>query len=89
MQLDNDLYRQARQLYQDMNQAELLARIHNAGELNAQQAWQQYAGLWELCIKIAPQPSQNQRLVRAADMERYYQRMQKIETWRRVHGKIT
>jgi len=89
MQLDNDLYRQARQLYQELNQAELLARIHNAGELSAQQAWKQYAGLWELCIKLAPQPSQNQRLVRAADIERYYQRMQKIELWRQVHGKIT
>jgi len=89
MKLDKDLYCWARRSYQEFNQAELLARVHNVGGLTARQAWVQYAGLWELCLKLAPQPSQNQRLERAADLERYYQRMQKIETWRQVHGKIT
>jgi hypothetical protein len=89
MKLDKDLYRQARQSYQEWNRAELSARVHNAGNLTAQQAWKQYAGLWELCMKIAPQPSQQQRFERVVDLQRYYQRMQKIEAWRQENGKVT
>jgi hypothetical protein len=88
MKLDKNLYHQARQSYLQLNQAELLARVHNVGGLTPRQAWVQYAGLWELCLKLAPQPSQYQRLERVADLERYYQRMQKIESWRQTNGKI-
>jgi hypothetical protein len=40
-------------------------------------------------MKIAPQPSQQQRFERVADLQRYYQRMQKIEAWRQENGKVT
>lgn len=88
MKLDEELYRRARQLYSEWNQVELQERVRNAGKLTPQQGWRHYVGLWEFCMKIAPQPSQQQRQQRIADLELYYQRMQKIEAWRQEHGKI-
>jgi hypothetical protein len=82
MELDKELYRQAQHSYKEWNQVELAERVRNAGELTPQQGWERYVGLWEFCMKIAPQPSQQQRLQRIADLVRYYQRMQKVEAWR-------
>jgi hypothetical protein len=89
MKLDKDLYRWARQSYLEWNRAELMKRVQKAGNITAQQGWKQYVGIWEFCMKLAPQPSQQQRRERLANLDRYYQRMQKIEAWRQVHGKNT
>jgi hypothetical protein len=41
MSIDKELYRQAYELYRQWNEAELIERARNAGQLSPQKAWQQ------------------------------------------------
>jgi hypothetical protein len=88
MTLDKELYRKAYQLYREWNEEELRWRVRHTGQLSPQEGWKRYADLWEFCMKLAPTPSEQQRKIRSAEREAYYDRMQRIESWRRTHGKI-
>lgn len=87
MKLDKELYRQAYALYRQWNEAEMVDRARNAGKLSPAEAWRQYVALVEFCWKLCPQQSDWQRTRHLADLDRYYARIQKLETWRQMRGK--
>ena len=87
--LDKELYRYAHQLHRQRNEAELKARVQNAGSYPLQQAWQQYLALWEFSRQMNLRPTQQQNKQKLTTWTRYYNRVQKLETWRITHGKTT
>jgi hypothetical protein len=89
MSIDKTLYRQAQEWYRQANEAERKARWDEAGKLSPQAAWQQYVDLWEFAMKLAPDLNNRQRQRTLAAWEEYYVRIQKLEVWRRTHGKGT
>ena len=89
MEIDKEKYRQARQWYREWDEAKLIDRARNAGKLTPQQGWEQFIGLWEFCQNLAPPPSEQQRKRRLADLEQYYARMYRFETWRKDRGETT
>lgn len=89
MALDKDLYRKASQLYQQWNEAKLIDRVRNAGNLSPAEAWERYVGLVEFCWKLSPRQSDGQRDRKLADLDHYYAQIQKLESWRRARGKKT
>ena len=89
MELDGQLYRQVYERYRRLNEAELVDRAGKAGKLTSQEAWQQYVALVEFCWKLCPQQSEWQRAQKLADLTRYYDRVRRLEAWRRERGKTT
>ncbi len=87
MAIDKELYRQAYEGYQQWNEAELIERARNAGKLTSQEAWRQYTRLWKFVLKGSPEISAEQRKLRLAELEDYLLKVQKLEAWRRAHGK--
>jgi len=87
--LDKELYRQAYERYRQWNEAEMIERARNAGKLMPAEAWRQYVALVEFCWKLCPQQSERQREQKLADVARYYERVKKLEAWRRARGKTT
>lgn len=85
--LDKELYRKAYEQYREWNEAELVERVRNAGQLSPSEAWQQYVGLIEFCWRLSPEQSAAQRAQKLADLERYYERVKQMEAWRRARGK--
>ena len=87
--LDKDLYRWAREQYRQWNKDELAARIRDAGSLTPEEAWRRYCDLVEFCWKICPEQSERQREQKLQALDRYYERVQRFEAWRRERGKTT
>jgi hypothetical protein len=86
MPIDKALYRQAREWYRQWNAAEQKARWDEAGILSPQEAWEQYVNLWEFGWRMNVQPSQHQIRQKLEALERYYERVAKLEAWRRSRG---
>lgn len=86
MSIDKTLYRQAQEWYRQANEAERKARWDEAGKLSPQAAWQQYVDLWEFGWKTNAQPNQHQLRQKIESQERYYERVVKLEAWRRSRG---
>lgn len=84
--LNKELYRQAYEAYREWDHAELVDRARNAGQLTPEQARRQYLALMDFCWKLCPRPSEAQQTQKAADLARYYERVQKMEAWRCAHG---
>jgi hypothetical protein len=89
MQLDKDLYRKAYELHRQWNEAEKIERARNAGQLSPEEAWRQYVDLVEFCWRLCPEQSQRQREQKLIHLNRYYDRVQKLEAWRRAHDQTT
>ena len=89
MPLDKELYRKAYESLRQWNEAELLDRVRNAGQLSPAKAWRQYVDLWEFCVNRSPEPSALQCKQRLAEWDRHYAQIQKLEAWRRARGKTT
>ena len=87
MPIDKELYRKVRELYGQWNEAELIDGARNAGKLTPQEGWRQYVALWEFCMKLSPPQSELQQKQRLAELDHYYVQLQKLEAWRRKHGK--
>jgi hypothetical protein len=86
MKIDRELYRRAYQAYRRAQEAESEERAQRAGTLSSHDAWQQYAGLVELCWRLTPQQSPRERHEHLAAWDRYYEAVQRLETWRESHG---
>lgn len=86
MKLDKELYRQAYEQYRQWNEAELIDRARNAGKLSPEEAWRQYLALFDFAREACPPQSDWQRKQHLDDLARYYERVQKLETWRQTHG---
>lgn len=87
MYIDKELYRQAYKHYEAWNEAQFASRVRRAGTLKPEEAWERYVALVEFSRKVCPEPSQWQRKQKLAALNRYYERVQKLEAWRRKHGK--
>jgi len=87
--LDKELYRKAYESYRQSNEAELIEHARNAGKHSPEEAWQQFIDLVEFCWKIAPPPSEQQREQKLVGLDRYYERVQKMEARRRMRGKTS
>lgn len=87
--LDKDLYKRVYAGWRQWNEAEQAERVRNAGCLTPAQAWQRYVELVELCWKLSRVQSQAQQRQKAAELALYYERVQKLEAWRRARGKTT
>jgi hypothetical protein len=87
MPLDPNIIREAQAAYRQWNEAELRDRLHAADKPSTQETWRQYVALVEFCWKLAPQQSEQQRLQKTASLVEYYDRIQKLEAWRQLHGK--
>ena len=87
MPLDKELYRKAYESLRQWNEAELIDRVRNAGELSPAQAWEQYVGLWEFALRHSPPQSELGRKQRLTYWQEYYANIRKLEAWRRARGK--
>jgi hypothetical protein len=87
MPLDPKIIREAQAAYRQWNEAELRDRLHAADKPSTQETWRQYVALVEFCWKLAPRQSEQQRAQKAAALVEYYDRIQKLEAWRQLHGK--
>jgi hypothetical protein len=86
MPLDKELYRLAYAQYREWNRAEATARARHARELPAVETWHRYAALVELCWRLSPEQSARQRRQRLADWDRYYERVERLERWRKTRA---
>jgi hypothetical protein len=89
MEIDKELYRNTYENYRQWNEAELVERIRNSGSLSPIKAWEQYVDLWEFCLELSPEPSDLQSKLKFLDWQKYYSRIQRLEEWKRQHGKKT
>ncbi len=83
MTLDKELLRQVHRQYRQWNEDQLVARARRAGRLSPAEGWRQYVALWQLCLELAPPQSRRQRQQRLEEWGRYYDRIRRLETWRR------
>ena len=86
MPLDPKLIRAAQLAYRQWNEAELRDRLHAAASRPPDEAWQQYLALWEFAWQTGLTASENQQRQKAADLARYYERILKLEVWRKRRG---
>jgi hypothetical protein len=86
MKLDKELYRQAYQQYREWNEAELRERVRAAGQRDPQEGWRQFLDLWTFYRQMRLQQSEWQGRERLAALNRYYERVQKLEARRRTAG---
>lgn len=87
--LDKKLYRGWQESMRQWNEAELIDRLRNAGELTPQEGWEQFVALVDFCWKLAPPQSDYQRKEKLESLQRYYERIQMFEAWRQAHGKTS
>lgn len=87
MALDKDLYRQAYEQYRQWNVAELKDRLYQAGKRPPGEGWQKYRALVEFSWQLCPTQSEWQVREKRNSLDEYYRRVQKLEEWRRAHGK--
>jgi len=89
MKLDKELYRQAYESLRRWSEAVDAERARKAGQLGPAEAWQQYVALVEFCWRLCPQPSEHQQQEKMEAAKRYYERLRRLEDWRRGRGKTT
>ena len=87
MKLDKELYRKAYELHQQSSDAKLVERAKLHSELSPAEAFRQYVELVEFVWRISPEPSEWQRKEKLESIDRYYDAVQRLEAWRRKHGK--
>ena len=86
MPLDPKIIREAQAAYRQWNEAELRERLLTAPNRPAGETWQQFLDLWEFAWQANLSASENQQRQKAADLNRYYERILKFETWRKRRG---
>lgn len=84
--IDPELYRRAHTALDRWNEAEQIERARSQSSLSPAEGWRQYVDLWQFCMRLAPPLSEALRWQRLTEW-RYYDQLQKLEAWRREHGK--
>lgn len=83
MPIDKKLYREAYEQYRQWNEAELVERARNAGRFSTHELWQRYLALIDFGLSLAPHPTASQSKQKLEHFARYYENIQKLESWRR------
>ena len=87
MAIDKELYRTAYESLRQWSEIEKVERAREAGRLSPEEKWRQFVDLFEFCWRIAPPQSAGERKQKLASLDRYTERVRKLEAWRRAHGK--
>lgn len=85
--IDKELYRRAYELHRVWNEYEEAERVRKAGTLPPGEAWRRYVDLVEFCWRLAPEQSAVQRAEHLAALDLYYERVQRLEAWRKERAK--
>ncbi|MBX7235450.1 MAG: hypothetical protein K1X65_13780 [Caldilineales bacterium] len=85
--IDKELYRQAHELHNAWNEFDEAERIRKAGTLTPAEAWRQYVDLVEFIWRMVPEQSARERAEHLAALDLYYERVQRLEAWRKEQGK--
>lgn len=72
--------------YRALNDAEWRERVRNAGKKSPTQKWHEFLDLMEFGMQIKPQPSEHEHRQKIEMLNRYYERIQRFEAWRKRHG---
>lgn len=75
--LDKALYREAYRSLREWSEAAERARPREP--LSPAELWQRYVALVEFSWRLCPEPSARQRREKMAALNRYYERVQKLE----------
>lgn len=86
MLINKQLYREALAQYQQWNADEIVAQRHPEQKLSAAEGWRRYVDLVEFCWRLNPVQSDWQRTQKMTALASYYDRVQQLERWRKVHG---
>jgi len=89
MQIDKELYRKAYASLREWSEAERLERIRDARRLTPHERWQQFVGLVSFGLRVAPPESERLHDQKMAALDRYYERVRRMEARRGAHGKAT
>ena len=72
--------------YRAWNDAVWQEKVRNAGQKSPAQKWREFLDLMEFGMQIKPRPSAHEQRQKIAMLNRYYERIQRFETWREQHG---
>ena len=86
MTIDAKLYREALEAYRQWNEAELIARAREAPGRDAQAGWREFNDLWAFARLTGAKQSSLQRRQKLEAIDRYYERVKKLEAWRQSRG---
>ena len=89
MAIDKELYRRAYESLRQWSEVEKVERAREAGRLSPEEAWQRCVDLFEFGWEIGIRQSQWQHEQKMADIARYYERVQRFETWRRARARAS
>ncbi|HEY4689688.1 MAG TPA: hypothetical protein VIK33_10280 [Anaerolineae bacterium] len=87
MKIDKELYRKAYESLRQWSEAERIERIRDARRLTPQERWQHLVDLFEFGRRAGIRPNEHQRARKLAGLNRYYERIRKLEAWRRARGR--
>ncbi len=85
--LDKSTWKKILGHYRAWDEAELWARIRDAGKKTDEQRWQEFLSIIEFGMMIKPQPGRQEQCQKIEMLNRYYQRIRRFEEWRKRHGK--
>jgi len=88
-QIDKELYRKAYESLRQWSEAERIERIRDARRLTPQERWRQFVDLVDFSLRIAAPESERLRSQKIAAIDRYYERVRKMEVGRRARGKAS
>jgi hypothetical protein len=89
MSLDRTLWREAMAQYRAWNEAKFVEQVLTAGQKTPAQKWREYQDLFAFGRRIKPEPSLWEQKQVADAWARYYERIQRLERWRRGRGRTT
>lgn len=87
--MDRQLYQQTYAAWREWNAAELVEQARETNEPSPADAWRQYAALVKLCYRLAAGGNDWQRRQKLDELDLYYERLQKLERWRTIHGRLS
>ena len=65
----------------------MIERIRQAGQKSPVQKWTEFLALMEFGLQIKLEPSKYERKQKMTMLTQYYQAIEKLERWRKKHGK--
>jgi hypothetical protein len=86
MKINANLYRAALEEYRQWNEAELKARAREAMQRAPDAGWREFNAMWSFARLSGVMHSPMQRKQKREALDRYYERLKKLETWRQQHG---
>jgi hypothetical protein len=87
LKIDKELYKQAQEYYRQWNEEKAEARVAATADWTPAELWQQYKALWHSGWRLCPEPHEWAWREKAESLDLYYERIRKLEAWRRERAK--